>query len=67
MRLGSRINNIIHGLRTKLILERFVSKGTALVAKGAAGSAGPGEDGGRAAPSRDSLERHPQLHGLLRV
>jgi len=39
MRLGSRINDMIHGLRTKLILERFVSKGAALVAKGAAGSA----------------------------
>jgi HAMP domain-containing protein len=38
MRLGGRINDMIHGLRTKLVLERFVSKGAAVVAEGAAGS-----------------------------
>jgi class 3 adenylate cyclase len=37
VRLGSRINDMIRGLRTKLILERFVSKGAAIVAEGVAG------------------------------
>jgi class 3 adenylate cyclase len=37
VRLGSRINDMIRGLRTKLILERFVSRGAAEVAEVAAG------------------------------
>jgi class 3 adenylate cyclase len=35
-RLGSRFNEMVHGLRTKLLLERFVSRGAAQAASGAA-------------------------------
>jgi HAMP domain-containing protein len=61
IRLGSRINDMIHGLRTKLILERFVSKGAAVVAAGA-GREGAVE---RMAGERRGAvisSRHSQLH-----
>jgi class 3 adenylate cyclase len=35
-RLGSQINKMVHGLRTKIVLERFVSRGAAEAAHGAA-------------------------------
>ncbi|HEV8269167.1 MAG TPA: adenylate/guanylate cyclase domain-containing protein, partial [Thermoanaerobaculia bacterium] len=38
-RLGSRLNEMVHGLRTKHVLEQFVSRGTAEAAHGAARTA----------------------------
>jgi len=40
-RLGHRINDMIEGLRTELHMRRFVSKGTAAAARGAARDAAP--------------------------
>ena len=41
-RLGSRVNQMVQGLRAKTVLERFVSRGTAAAAQGAASHATSG-------------------------
>jgi adenylate cyclase len=53
--LGARINEMIHGLRTKFVLEKFVSKGTVQAAKSTAVRTSVGQAAGQAVGERRHL------------